>query len=110
MIDAITIPDHGHPFGVEAMEREIASESARANVARALYEVLVEGFGFGPRDLPTAADREWIRDAVVGPIHEATEVALHVLASRLSQTMDRAPDGLVERFKASHRWAELGWE
>lgn len=93
-----------------AIERQIATEYGRDRIAKALYEVIHDGLEFGPRDLPTTADREWIRGAIAVPIQETTEVALHVLASRLAQALERAPDGLVSRLRASHRWAELGWE
>jgi len=93
-----------------AIERQIATEYGRDRIAKALYEVIHDGLEFGPRDLPTAADREWIRGAIAIPIQETTEVALHVLAWRLAQALERAPNGLMSRFHASHRWVELGWE
>jgi hypothetical protein len=93
-----------------AIERMVATEYGRDRVARALYEVIHDGLVFGPRDMPTAADREWVRGAMAIPIQETTEVALHVLAWRLTQALERAPHDLMERFDASHRWDELGWE
>jgi hypothetical protein len=93
-----------------ALERGIATDHARDRVARALYEVLVDSVDFGPCDLPTAEDREWIRGAIAAPISEATEVALEELAARLAAALERAPNGLMARFDASHRWDELGWE
>jgi hypothetical protein len=93
-----------------AIERQIATEYGRDGIAKALYEVIHDGLEFGPRDLPTTADREWIRRAMALPIQETTEVALHVLAWRLAQALEAAPDELTARFRASHRWVELGWE
>ena len=98
------------PVRSRAIERQIATEYGRDRIAKALYEVIHDGLEFGPRDLPTTADREWIRGAIAIPIQEATEVALHVLAWRLAQVLERAPNGLTDRFHASHRWVELGWE
>ena len=92
------------------IERQVATDYARDKVARALYEVIVDGFEFGPCDLPTRDDREWIRGAIAVPIQEATEIALRVLARRLTQAKERAPNGLIGRYDASHRWEELGWE
>jgi hypothetical protein len=92
------------------IERQIATDFARDRVAKALYEVIVDGLRFGPCDLPTGEDREWIRGAIAMPIQEATEVALRVLARRLAQALDRAPNGVLDRFDASHRWQELGRE
>ncbi len=92
------------------IERQIATDFARDKVAKALYEVICDGVRFGPCDLPTSEDREWIRGAIAIPIQEATEVALRVLAWRLTQALERAPNGLQDRFDSSHRWAELGWE
>jgi len=79
-------------------------------VAKALYEVILDGLEFGARGLPTAADREWIRGAIAMPIQEAAGVALHVLGWRLTQALERAPDGWMDRFESSHRGDELGWE
>jgi hypothetical protein len=90
------------------LEQHVATQFARDRIARALYEATVDGVAFGPRDLPTGDDREWIRNAIAGAIPEATEVALHVLAWRIGQAMEAAPEGLLERFDASHEWEELG--
>ena len=93
-----------------AVEVQLATDYARDKVAKALYEVIVDGVEFGPRDLPTSEDREWIRGAIAIPLHEATEIALHILAWRLTQALERAPDGLLDRFDASHQSRELGWD
>lgn len=92
------------------IERHIATVYARDTVAKAFYEVILDGLEYGPRDLPTSGDREWIRGAIAMPIQEATELALHDLARRLAQALDRAPDGLLDRYDASHAGAELGAE
>ena len=92
-----------------AIERQIATDYGRDRIAKALYEVIHDRLPVGPRDLPTTADREWIRSALARPIQETTEVTLRVLAWRLAQALDRAPDGLLTRLDASPRWAELGW-
>jgi hypothetical protein len=93
-----------------SVERRIATDFARDKIAKALYEVLLDGLEFGPRDLPTPADREWIRGAIAMPIQEAAGVALHVLGWRLTQALERAPDEWMDRFESSHRGDELGWE
>ena len=93
-----------------AIERHVASHQARDRIAKALYDVVAEGLEFGPRDLPTATDREWLRGAIAIPIQEATEVALAVLTWRVSRALERAPTGLLDRFDASHEWADIGWE
>ena len=86
------------PVRSRAIECQIATEYGRDRIAKALYEVIHDGLEFGPRG------------AIAIPIQEATEVALHVLAWRLAQVLERAPNGLPDRFHASHRWVELGWE
>jgi len=110
MIEAPTrlaTPEHSRP---RTMERQIATEYARERVATALYEVILDGMQFGPRDLPSCEDREWIRGAIAVPLQEATEVALRVLATSLTTALERAPNLLLDRFEASHRWVELGFE
>jgi hypothetical protein len=98
----VTTRSAGHARS-RTIERRIETEYARDRVAKALHEVVLDSVGFGPCDLPTRDDREWIRGAIAMPIQEATDAALRVLARRLTQALDRAPDGLLDRLDASHR-------
>ena len=90
--------------------RHVASDYARDRVARALYEAVVEGLEFGPRDLPLADDREWIRGAIAVPLQEASDVAIEVLVRSLGRALERAPSDLLERYGRSHHLEELGIE
>jgi hypothetical protein len=90
--------------------RHVASEYARDNVAKALYAAVVEGLEFGPRDLPLAEDREWIREAIAAPLQEASDAAIEVLASSVGRALERAPSDLLERYERSHHLQELGIE
>ena len=92
------------------IERQIATEFARDKVAKALFEVILDSVEVGPRDLRSFEDREWIRGAIAIPIQEATEVALHVLAWRLTQALDRAPNGLSHRFDSRYDAEQVGLE
>jgi hypothetical protein len=92
------------------IERQVTTAYAREMVARALYEVILDGVEYSPRDLPTGEDRDWIRGAIAMPIQEATDVALHVLAWRVTQALDRAPNGLLRRLDSSHLGVEVGSE
>jgi hypothetical protein len=80
----------------------LSTAYARDQVARALHDAVVEGFGFGPYDLPAAADREWMRAAMAIPIRQATEAALEVLGWSVTHALENAPDGLMGRYEASH--------
>ena len=90
--------------------RHLVSEHARDRVAKALFEAVVDGLEFGPRDLARAEDRDWIRGSIAVPLQEATEAALEVLAWSVSRALERAPDGLLDRYVASHHLAGLGFE
>ncbi len=90
--------------------RHVASAYARDKVAKALYEAIIEGLEFGPRDLPQAADREWIRGQIAIPLQEATDAALEVLAWSVGVALERAPNGLLDRYERSHHLAELGFD
>ena len=90
------------------LERHIASDFARDRVAVALFETILDGLEYGPRDLATPQDREWIRGAIAIPIQEATDVALHDLARRLGRALERAPDRWLDRYEASHAGAGIG--
>jgi hypothetical protein len=98
------------PTRLYAIERHIATTYARDAVAKAFYEVVRDGVDYGPRDLPTSEDREWIRGAIAIPIQEATELALHDLARRVGYALERAPGGLLTRYEASHAGQEAGSE
>ena len=88
----------------------VANDYARDKVARALYEAVVEGLEFGPRDLPRPADRDWIRGSLAIPLREATDAALEVLTGSVTRALERAPNGLLDRFEESHHLEELGFE
>jgi hypothetical protein len=90
--------------------RHVASEYARDRVSRALYEATVEGLEFGPRDLPEADDREWIRGHIAAPLREATDAALEVLAASVGRALEEAPNGLLDRYERSHHLVHLGLE
>jgi hypothetical protein len=90
--------------------QHVASEYARDKVAKALYEAIIEGLEFGPRDLPRPEDREWIRQSIAVPLQEATDAALAVLAWSVSHALARAPNGLLDRYERSHHLEDLGIE
>ena len=90
--------------------RNLASEYARDKVAKALYAAVVDGLEFGPRDLPLAEDREWIRGAIAVPMQEASDAAIQVLASSVGRALELAPNDLLDRYARSHHLQELGIE
>ncbi len=90
--------------------RHVATEFARDKVAKALYEAAIEGLEFGPRDLPDAEDRAWIRGNIAIPLQDATDAALEVFAWSVSRALEQAPNGLLDRYEKSHHLAELGIE
>jgi hypothetical protein len=103
----IGTPDHARS---RLVARHIATEYARDSVTKALYEAVLDGLEFGPRDLPLADDRAWIRANLAVPLQEATDAALQVLIWRMSRTLEQAPNGLLDRFEQSHQLEDLGVE
>ena len=101
---------HTRDLRVAVLRRHVAGDRARHALAATLYEVVVEGLGFGPRDLESADDRAWIRGALAMPLQETVDLALDALAWRIAEVLDRAPDGLGERYDRSHESEELGWD
>ena len=90
--------------------RRVASPYAHDKVATALFEAVVQGLEFGPRDLPLAEDREWIRGIVAVPLHQATNAALQALVSSVSTALERAPNHFLDRYEQSHHLQDLGIE
>ena len=92
------------------LRRHIGTRASRDRVARALYESILDGLEFGPRDVATPEDREWIRGALAVWLHETADVALDLVAWRMAKAFEDAPNGLGRRYDRSHEWEELGWE
>ena len=93
---------------LRTLNRHLGTEYARDQVGRALFEVVLDGMELGPCGMPAGADRDWLRGALALPLHEATGVALEVLAWRISQLLEGAPQQLKERFDRIHA-EELSW-
>ena len=90
--------------------RSLTTDYARDKIAGALYEAVLQGLEFGPRDLPNAEDREWNRGHIAVPLHEATDAALKVLVLSVTRTLEQAPNHLLDRFEQSHHLESLGME
>jgi len=88
----------------------VGTEFARDRVMRALHDAVRDGLEFGPRDLPLAEDRDWIRGAIAIPLQEATDAALKVLAASIARSLARSPTGWLDRFERSHHLVDLGVE
>ena len=98
------------PVRRRLIAQHLASDHARERVATALYDAVVQGLEFGPRDLPRAEDQEWIRANMAIPLQDATDAALRTLVRSVSETLEQAPDGLLHRFEQSHYLEDLGIE
>jgi hypothetical protein len=83
---------------MRTLNRHLATEYARDQVRRALFEVVNDGLAIGPRDVASYADRDWMRGALALPIQEATQVALDLLAWRIDGLLVRAPDDWRQTF------------
>jgi hypothetical protein len=94
----------------DALGRSVATAHSRDTVMKALYDALLDGLDFGPRDLPRVEDREWLRGAVAMPLQEATDAALHALIWNVAEAIESAPAGFRDRFDRSHEGEDLGWE
>ena len=105
--EKITAPDQDRS---RVIARHVCSEFARDRVIKALFEAVVEGLEFGPRDLPRPEDRDWIRANIGQPLREASDAALEVLARSVCRTLDRAPEGFLDRYEKSHHLEDLGFE
>ena len=57
MIDVTATAEHLDVLHAGTVERRIATDFARDKVAKALYEVILDGLEFGPRDLSEDSDR-----------------------------------------------------
>jgi hypothetical protein len=90
--------------------RHVGTAFARDRVIRALHDAVRDGLEFGPRDLPLAQDREWIRGAIAIPLQEAADAALEVLAASIARSLERSPTGWLDRFERSHHLVDSGVE
>ena len=92
----------------QLIARLVGTEFARDRVIHALHEAVRDGLEFGPRDLPRADDREWLRGAIAMPLQETADIALEALASSIARALAQSPTGLLDRFERSHHLVELG--
>lgn len=99
----------GHPDDRSRLiARRVGTEFARDRVIRALYDAVHDGLEFGPRDLPLADDREWVRGAMAVPLQDAADTAIDALVSSIARTLEAAPAGWLDRFEGSHHLVALG--
>jgi len=84
-----------------AIEHLVASDHARARVARATFEVVADGLDLGPIAVRSAADRAWVRAAISGPIQRAAEHVIERLVDDLQAAFDGGPADLVDRILAA---------
>jgi hypothetical protein len=92
------------------LRRRIATDRARHAIATALFEAVADGIEFGPRDLSSSADREWLRGAVAIPIQESADDALDAIVWRLSDLLGRAPGDMAARFIESDGAEDPCWD
>jgi hypothetical protein len=74
-----------------AIDRRLAGAYAHDRIATALFDVVVDAVDFGPCRLRTADGREWMREALCGPLKASTEAAIVTLARELDRAFDHAP-------------------
>ena len=74
----------------------------------ALCEAVVAAIDFGPRDLLSPTDREWLRDAITTCVDASVETELTLIAHLLAEALEAAPDRLGDRFDRSHEADEYG--
>jgi hypothetical protein len=116
MIETMETTTTSNPIAILDRDRcrhiaqHVATDYARDKVARALFSAVVQGLEFGPRDLPRPEDREWINANLGESLQEATDAAISALVWSVSRALERAPDGLVDRYERSHHLEELGFE
>lgn len=73
----------------ELVRRRSVSLYARIRVADAIRALAIDICGGD--DTLSAADRAWLRQAIIAPVNEATEEALRVLVDELTSALRKAP-------------------
>jgi hypothetical protein len=80
-----------------AIEHLVATDLARARLARAAFDAVVDGLDLGPTAVRTAADRTWVQVAIAGPIQQAADQALERLVDELIGALGMGNPDLVAR-------------
>lgn len=80
-----------------AIERRVTTDFARDRLARALFDIVVDGLELGPAAVRSNADREWIRTAIAEPIRHAVAASLDCLAEELDAAVERCHPDLADR-------------
>ena len=102
--------DRSEQLRCRLIARRVVTEYARDRIAQALYEAVLEGLEFGPRELPVQEDRDWVRGAIAVALQDATDAALEGLSWSVSRALERAPGGLLDRYERNHHLGQLGLE
>ena len=79
------------------VEHLVATDAARARLARAAFDAVVDGLDLGPCALRSAADRAWVRVAIAAPIQRAADRALARLVEDLTEALGGGDPALVAR-------------
>ena len=80
-----------------AIEHLVATDLARARLARAAFDAVIDGLDLGPIAIRTTADREWVQVAIAGPIQRAADEALRHLVEDLIEALRPADPDVVAR-------------
>ncbi|HET7678375.1 MAG TPA: hypothetical protein VFK38_11060 [Candidatus Limnocylindrales bacterium] len=94
----------------DGIEHLVVTAAGRAHVSAALFEAGLDGLHPCAREMALPGDREWVREALAGPVAAATDAALEVLTDTLAEALRGAPPDLLERLESCRRWSELGLE
>jgi len=84
-----------------AIEHLVATDLARARLARAAFDAVADGLDLGPIAIRSAADRAWVRVAIAGPIQHAADRALAGLVDDLIEALTLGDPCLVARMLAA---------
>ena len=80
-----------------AIEHLVATDLARARLARAAFDAVLDGLDLGPIAIRTTADREWVQVAIAGPIQRAADEALRQLVDDLIEVLRPGDPEVVAR-------------
>jgi hypothetical protein len=83
---------------LDALDRRLKS-AGRPRVSQAIREVVIDCLSPQAREALSPSERAWLRQAIEGPVGDATEAALSTLLLGLSRMVDEAPRALVAKLQ-----------
>jgi hypothetical protein len=90
------------------IRRQIAAGRDRDRLVRTMCSVVVDAVDFGPRDIGSPDDRDWLEVTIAECVESTIDAELDRVAHLLAEALEGGPHRLADRFDHSHEADDYG--